>query len=123
MELDVTYRAEVMGYENNGAESLPKHHSKFIKRETKLLELFNKLELREIEDDEYLSNVADLFINPKWFNLIKDACQRIDGVFNQDEAEDEIQEITEAIFLKETTRPRVRRRSTKFFGEEWVNKF
>lgn len=123
MDIDVMFRAEVVGFEDRGAQSLPKHHTKFIKRETKFLELFSKLELGEIEDDEYLAHVADLFINPKWFNLIKDACLRIDGHFNQDESEEEFQEITEAMFLEETTGPRARRRSTKCFGEDWVNQF
>lgn len=122
MEIYLTFRAEAVGFEERGAVSLPKHHSKFVKRETQLLELATKLELGEIEDDEYLSNVADLFISPKWFNIIKDACSRIDGG-GQDLEEEEIQEMAEAIFLDETTRSRTRRRSSKFFGEEWVNQF
>lgn len=34
-----------------------------------------------INDEDFFSEVAYLFIHPKWFEAVKEACQRIDTSF------------------------------------------
>lgn len=122
MELDLIFRGDVVGHSEKGAKYLPKHKKRFIEREKSINELNIQLLNDEISDEDFLKKISNLFIHPKWFELIRDAVNKIDEQ-NPEENESNFEDIAAAIFLLPSTSKRNRTLSKKYFGKDWVNQF
>lgn len=96
------------------------------------MEKTSKLKNGELSEEDFVKDLADLFIHPNWSNLIKKAVEHIqkrastqeqEQVQGDDADEADLDLVAEAIFLGPTSSRRARKLSTKYFGEEWVNNF
>lgn len=125
--MDAQFRADAIGFYEQGPKNLPKHKPSFVKREIELKNFNFKLKNNIISGDEFLSSVGDLFIHKNWFHLIKDAAERIESLnknvnFDEPNEDQIIEEVAETIFVRNTS-SRIKTASRKYFGDEWANQF
>ena len=95
-------------FNKKGVDALPSHQKNNLDRERKLHSLWDQLDQGNVEEQSFIKEVSELFINPRFGAIVKQAVQRIEdkrqepssSTSNDDYIDEIINESTLAILEK-----------------------
>lgn len=91
-----------LGFERYGPKYLTKHSRKFVEREQSIKLLNNRLSLKQISAQDFVEEIASLFLPERYQDFIDDTSINVEGL-TDDECAAEILKAANILFVDENS--------------------